>query len=82
MGQQQGIIDADDYCEGRGAGGKKREEGTWREEERGGRKINRKENLEQRTKLYFIFPSQITSNCSLVLAKGKTEGIRRGKFIK
>lgn len=57
MGQQQGIFDTDDG------------EGMWREEKKEGRKINRKENLEQRT----IFPSQITSNCSLVLAKGKTE---------
>lgn len=40
---------------------------------RGGRKITRKENLEQRTKLYSIFPPQLASNCSLVLAKGKTE---------
>lgn len=64
----------------------------WRDREKGGsqggekkedgERTKRKENLEQRIKFHFSFPPQITSNCSLILAKGKTEGKRRGKLRK
>lgn len=59
-----------------------RERGEEGRKKKRGRKTNRKENLEQRTKPRYSFLSQMISNCSLVLAKGKTEGMRGGKFRK
>ena len=62
-----------DREKGGSQGGKKKEDGE---------RTKRKENLEQRIKFNFSFPPQITSDCSLILAKGKTEGKRRGKLRK
>lgn len=75
---QQTFNGDDDYYE---EGRIERREKTREERKTGGRETKRRDNLEQRTKVSSTCPPRITSNRSLVLTKGKTEG-RTEKFRK